>query len=118
MAYDEELADRVRELIAGEADLTEQKMFGGLAFLINGHIAIGVSGRGGLMARVDPHKQESLIEQGKAEPMVMRGRDVSGFVRVPDEQVQTKRALATWVKRGVAQARLAPPKAKRAKRRA
>ena len=113
MAYDEELADRLRELIGGEADLSEQRMFGGLAFLINGHIAVGVSGRGGLMARADPAKQEALIEQGKAEPMVMRGRDVSGFVRVPTEHVKTKRELAAWVKRGVTQARLVPPKPKR-----
>ena len=119
MAYDEGLADRIRELIGAEADLTEQKMFGGLAFLINGHIAIASSGRGGLMVRVGPAEQDALITQGKAEPIEMRGRAVTGFVRVPDEQVKTKRQLAAWVKRGVAQARLVPPKAKpkRAKRR-
>jgi TfoX/Sxy family transcriptional regulator of competence genes len=110
MAYDEELADRIRELVGSEAGLTEKKMFGGLAFLVGGHLAIAASGQGGLLVHVEPAEGERLIASGAAEPMVMRGREMAGWLRVPTEAVPTSRQLAPWVKRGVACARALPPK--------
>jgi TfoX/Sxy family transcriptional regulator of competence genes len=110
MAYDEDLADRIRELIASEAGLTEKKMFGGLAFLINGNMSVGVSGQGGLMVRVTPAETDALIARPHARPFEMRGRQMRGWVRVDPEGVRTKRQLEPWVRRGVAYARSLPPK--------
>jgi TfoX/Sxy family transcriptional regulator of competence genes len=107
MAYDEELAERVRELIAAEAGLTEKKMFGGLAFLLGGNMAVAASGQGGLLVRVDP---AAPYDEPGVEPMVMRGREMTGWLRVADEAVRTKKQLTTWVRRGVAYARSLPPK--------
>jgi TfoX/Sxy family transcriptional regulator of competence genes len=110
MAYDEDLAGRIRELIGAEAGLTEQKMFGGLAFLIGGNMAVGVSGQGGLMVRVDPEETEGLTAKQHARPFEMRGREMKGWLRVDAEGVRTKRQLEPWVRRGVAYARSLPPK--------
>jgi TfoX/Sxy family transcriptional regulator of competence genes len=110
MAYDEELANRIRELIAGEAGVTEKRMFGGLAFLIGGNMSVAASGQGGLMVRVDPHETDALLEQPHAQPFVMRGREMKGWLRVDDEGVRTKRQLEPWVRRGVAYARSLPAK--------
>jgi TfoX/Sxy family transcriptional regulator of competence genes len=110
MAYDEALADRVRELISAEAGLTEQKMFGGLAFLINGNMSVGISGQGGLMVRVDPEETDALVAKRHARPFEMRGRPMRGWLRVDAEGVRTKRQLEPWVRRGVAYARALPPK--------
>ena len=110
MAYDEELANRIRELIAGEPGVAEQRMFGGLAFLIGGNISVAASGQGGLMVRVDPDDTEALLAKPHAEPFVMRGREMKGWLRVESEGVRTKRQLAPWVKRGVAYARSLPAK--------
>lgn len=110
MAYDEELANRIRELIAGEPGLTEKRMFGGLAFLIGGNMSVAASGQGGLMVRVDPDETDELVAKPHAEPFVMRGREMKGWLRVDDEGVRTKRLLEPWVKRGVAYARSLPPK--------
>ena len=110
MAYDEELADRIRELIGAEADLTEQKMFGGLAFLIGGNMAVAASGQGGVRVRVDPSQSDRLVETSKARPMVMRGRAMQGWLRVASEDVRTKRQLARWVTLGTTYARSLPPK--------
>ena len=112
MAYDEELANRIRELIAGEPDVTEKRMFGGLAFLIGGNMSVAASGQGGLMVRVDPEETDELVAKPHAEPFVMRGREMKGWLRVDDEGVRTKRQLEPWVKRGVAYARSLPPKKK------
>jgi TfoX N-terminal domain len=109
VAYDEDLADRVRELIGGESGLTEQKMFGGLAFLIDGHTAVTVSSKGGLMVRVDPASSDALIERTNAQPVVMRGREMRGWVRVAPADVPTKRKLAPWVARGTGSARRLTP---------
>ena len=111
MAYAEDLADRVRELIAEEAELTEKRMFGGLAFLINGNMSVAASGQGGLMVRVDPAETEALIAKPHARPFEMRGREMRGWLRVDSEGVRTKRQLEPWVRRGVAYARSLPPKA-------
>ena len=110
MAYDEELADRIRELMAGEPGVTEKRMFGGLAFLIGGNMSVAASGQGGLMVRVDPDETDALLEKPHAQPFVMRGREMKGWLRVDDEGVRTKRQLEPWVKRGVAYARSLPPK--------
>jgi TfoX/Sxy family transcriptional regulator of competence genes len=111
MAYDEDLADRIRELVAGEKGLTEQKMFGGLAFLIGGNMAVAASGQGGILVRVDPAASAKLVSSTNAEPMVMRrGRVMKGWLRVDPEHVHEKRQLAAWVKRGVTYARSLPAK--------
>jgi TfoX/Sxy family transcriptional regulator of competence genes len=110
VAYDEELADRIRELIGAESDLTEQKMFGGLAFLIGGNMAIAASGQGGVLVRVDPAQSDELVEKTNARLMEMRGRQMQGWLRVDADDVRTKRQLASWVKLGTAYARSLPAK--------
>ena len=110
MAYEEELADRIRELLGGESRLTEQKMFGGLGFLIGGNMAIAASGQGGLLVRVDPVQSEKLVASSNARPMEMRGRQMQGWLRVNTEDVHTKRQLARWVRIGAEYARSLPPK--------
>jgi hypothetical protein len=110
MAYDEELAARIRELVIDEADLTEKKMFGGLAFLVGGHMAVAASGQGGIMVRVDPEQTDSLLASTVAVPMVMKGRPIDGWLRVGADDVRTKRQLGTWVRRGLVYAKALPPK--------
>ena len=110
MAYDEDLANRIRELVAGEAGVTEKKMFGGLAFLIGGNMSVAASGQGGLMVRVAPEQTEALLDKPHARPFEMRGRQMDGWLRVDDEGIRTKRQLEPWVKRGVGYARSLPPK--------
>src|SRR5512132_4609864 len=110
MAYDENLADRIRELIAGEADLTEQKMFGGLAFLIGGNMAVAASGQGGVLVRVDPAQSDKLVATTNARLMEMRGRSMQGWLRVDPEDLRTKRQLGKWVERGTTYASSLPAK--------
>jgi TfoX N-terminal domain len=110
VAYDEELADRIRKLVAGEAGLTEQKMFGGLAFLIGGNMAIAASGQGGLLVRVDPAQSDTLVTTTSARLMEMRGREMAGWLRVGAEDVRTRDELATWVELGTSYARSLPAK--------
>ena len=110
MAYDAELAARIRALVAGEPSLTEKKMFGGLAFLVGGNMAIAASGQGGVLVRVDPAESDRLIESTNARPFEMRGRSMQGWLRVDDEDVRTKRQLAKWVELGTAYARSLPVK--------
>ena len=110
MAYDEELADRIRELVGGEAALTEKKMFGGLAFLIGGNMAIAASGQGGILVRADPDESDKLVSTTDAELMEMRGRQMQGWLRVASEHVRTKQQLGKWVRIGVTYARSLPPK--------
>jgi len=110
VAYDEYLADRIRELLAGESGVTETKMFGGLAFLVGGNMAVAASGQGGLMVRADPARSESLVATTKARPMEMRGRPMRGWLRVDTDDVRTKRELARWVRLGTTYARSLPPK--------
>jgi len=110
VAYDEDLADRIREQLSGEPDLTEMKMFGGLAFLIGGNMAVGASGQGGLLVRVDPAQSDMLVSQTNARLMEMGGRTMPGWLRVDSADVRTERQLATWVQRGATFARSLPPK--------
>ena len=112
MAYDEDLANRIRELLAGEKGVTEKKMFGGLAFLIGGNMSVAASGQGGILVRVDPEETDALLEKPHVGLMEMRGRSMKGWLRVDGEGVRTKRQLEPWVKRGVAYARSLPPKQK------
>lgn len=110
MAYDEELADRIREFVASEDGLTEQKMFGGLAFLIGGNLAVAASGQGGILVRVEPDESEALVARTEGHAMEMRGREMRGWIRVDAQHVRTKRELAAWVRRGTSYARSLPPK--------
>ena len=110
MAYDEELADRIRELIGQASDLTETKMFGGLAFLIGGNMAVAASGQGGIMVRVDPEDSDALVATTSAGLVEMRGRPMRGWLRLDLEDVRTKRQLAKWVHLGTSYARSLPAK--------
>jgi TfoX/Sxy family transcriptional regulator of competence genes len=113
VAYDEELAARIRELVAEEPNVTEQKMFGGLAFLVGGNMAIAASGRGGILVRVDPAESDALVAKTPAGTMEMRGREMKGWLRVAAEDVSTKRDLKAWARRGVGYARSLPAKGPR-----
>jgi hypothetical protein len=110
VAYDEKLADRIRELVGNESQVTEQKMFGGLAFLIGGNMAIAASGQGGVLARVDPAQSDELVATTNAYVMEMRGREMRGWLRVDADDVRTKRQLAKWVGLGVTYASSLPAK--------
>jgi TfoX/Sxy family transcriptional regulator of competence genes len=110
VAYDRHLADRVRALTAGEDNLTERKMFGGLAFLLQGNMSVGVSHEGGLLLRVDPEQTEALLAKPHTRPLVMRGRALDGWLRVEPEGLATSAQLERWVARGVDYARRLPPK--------
>jgi TfoX/Sxy family transcriptional regulator of competence genes len=110
MAYDEDLANLIRECLAGETGVVEKRMFGGLAFLIGGNMAVAASGQGGLMVRVDPEQTEALLAEPHAQPFEMRGREMAGWLRVDAEGVRTPEELEPWVRRGVAYAGSLPAK--------
>jgi hypothetical protein len=110
VAYDEQLADRIRELVSDEPGLTEQKMFGGLAFLIGGNMAVGASGQGGILVRVDPERSDELVSTTSARPMEMRGREMRGWLRVASGDIGEQQELARWVELGTGYARSLPPK--------
>jgi hypothetical protein len=111
-AYDDELANRIREVMSdlGVDGVREQKMFGGLAFLIGGHMAVAASREGGVLLSVDPGGTEALLRKPHTRPMVMRGREMAGWLRVDSAGVRTKRQLTPWVRRGADRARSLPPK--------
>jgi TfoX/Sxy family transcriptional regulator of competence genes len=110
VAYDEDLANRIRELIASEPDVSEETMFGGLVFLVGGKMSVAASGKGGLIVRVDPEETDVLLAKPHAQPFEMRGRAMQGWLRIDAEGVRTKRQLESWVRRGVAYARSLPSK--------
>ena len=110
MAYDEELAERIRALLGNRAGLTEKKMFGGLGFMIGGNMAIAASGQGGILVRVDPGESDDLVATTPAEPMEMRGRQMAGWLRVGTAELEDDAALGEWVERGAAYAGSLPPK--------
>jgi len=110
VAYDEELADRIRELVCSEPGLTEKKMFGGLAFLIGGNMAVAASGQGGVLVRVDPAQSDTLVASTNARLMEMRGRSMQGWLRVDLEDLRTKRELSKWVELGTTYAHSLPAK--------
>jgi TfoX/Sxy family transcriptional regulator of competence genes len=113
MAYDLELADRIRELVAGEEGVAEQRMFGGLAFLVNGNMSVAASGQGGLMVRVDPEETDALTDGERVRPMEMRGRMMRGWLRVDIVGAESSDQLEQWVARGVSYARSLPAKSTR-----
>jgi hypothetical protein len=117
VAYDEDLADRIRALLGETPRLSEGRMFGGLAFLVGGHLAVCASSQGGILVRVDPEDTDRLLATTSAAPMVMRGKELQGWVRVAADDVRTKRQLSPWVRRGVAYAASLPPKSGRRTRR-
>jgi TfoX/Sxy family transcriptional regulator of competence genes len=110
MAYDEDLANRLREVLAEEDGVTEKKMFGGLAFLVDGHMSVSASGQGGVLARIDPDQSEAMLKKEHVALMEMRGRTMDGWLRIAPEGVKTKRQLESWVKRSVGYVRTLPPK--------
>jgi TfoX/Sxy family transcriptional regulator of competence genes len=110
MAYDEELAARIRDLIAAETGVTEKKMFGGLAFIVNGNMAVAASGQGGLLVRVDPAESVEFVERTPATEMEMRGRRMAGWLRLDSADIEAEDELSTWVDRGVSFARSLPAK--------
>ena len=110
MAYDEQLAERIREMVEGEPGLTEKRMFGGLAFLVGGNMAISASGQGGVLVRVDPAQTDELVAKTDAYVAVMRGTPMAGWLRVDADHLRTKPQLTKWVKLGVAYARSLPAK--------
>lgn len=110
MAYDEELANRVREVVQDERGLTEKRMFGGLAFLINGNMAVSASSQGGLLLRVDPADTDSLLSEPHVRRFQMRGREMDGWLRVDATLVEGEQELGRWVRIGIAYARSLPPK--------
>jgi TfoX/Sxy family transcriptional regulator of competence genes len=109
VAYDEDLAERLRLLLAGETS-SEKKMFGGLAFLLHGHMAVAASGSGGLLVRVDPAQTEALLREPGAEPFEMKGRAMTGWLRVAGESLDDDAVLRAWAERGLAYVRSLPPK--------
>jgi TfoX/Sxy family transcriptional regulator of competence genes len=110
MAYDEDLANRVREFVLMEQGVTERRMFGGLAFMIGGNMSVAVNGQGGLLLRIDPAETDKLLRSEHARPFEMRGRAMQGWLRVDAKGLRTKRQLERWVARGVAYARSLPNK--------
>jgi TfoX/Sxy family transcriptional regulator of competence genes len=110
MAFDEALAERIRELLDDEPNLSEKRMFGGLAFLVGGNMAIAASGQGGALVRVDPAQSDKIVDTTNAELAVMRGRPMQGWLRVGAEDLRTKRQVAAWVTRGASYARSLPRK--------
>jgi hypothetical protein len=110
VAYDEDLANRVRELVADETGVVEKRMFGGLAFLIGGNMSVSVSGQGGLLLRCDPEETKALLGKPYASPFEMRGRVMEGWLRVDPRGLASERQLARWVSRGVSYARSLPAK--------
>jgi TfoX/Sxy family transcriptional regulator of competence genes len=113
MAYDEGLAERIRELLSHERGVEEKRMFGGLAFLINGNMAVAASGQGGLLVRVAPEDADELAARAHVSPMVMAGRATRGWLRVDDAGVKTKRQLQSWVGRSTAYTKTLEPKQRR-----
>jgi TfoX/Sxy family transcriptional regulator of competence genes len=111
MAYNEQLAARVRQLLEDDPSVTEQPMFGGLAFLVNGHMAVAASRRGGLMVRIDPTDADALVGTTPARVMEMRGRPMDGWLYLEAADVERDDELAAWVQRGSACARSLPPSA-------
>lgn len=110
MAYDGELADRIRDLLSGESGLREQRMFGGLAFLVNGNMAVSASSHGGLLLHIDPSQAEDLVDEPHVRRAEMRGRIMNGWLRVDADVVTTDAELRVWVDHGVKHARSLPPK--------
>jgi hypothetical protein len=110
MAYDLDLADRLRALLSSEPEVVEKRMFGGLAFLVAGHMAVSASGQGGLLLRVDPGQSDVLTEDPRVSPFEMGGRSMAGWLHVEVDDSVSEDDLGRWVQLGVAVARSLPPR--------
>lgn len=110
MAYDEDLADRIRAVLQKQDGVTEQRMFGGLAFMINRNLAVSASGQGGILLRVDPAETDSLVLEAGVARFQMRGREMDGWVRVDPSATASDAELSRWVQVGVRYAASLPPK--------
>ena len=110
VVYSEELAERVRERLAGESGVSEKRMFGGLAFLVGGYMTVTISGEGGLMLRVDPAQTAALLAEPNTEPVEMRGRELDGWIRIDEQGIASDADLARWTAVGVDYVRTRPPK--------
>jgi len=110
MAFDQELAGTLRELLAKERKVTEKKMFGGLAFLVNGNMCVSASGKGGMLVRIDPAETKAALAQPHATRMVMGGRSMDGWIRIAPAGVSTKREIEPWLRRSLAYVKSLPPK--------
>jgi TfoX/Sxy family transcriptional regulator of competence genes len=110
MAYDEDLADRIREIVTERDGVSEKKMFGGLAFLVHGNMAVAASGQGGLLLRVDPARSDKYVDGSTVDRMVMRGRAMDGWLRVDGAAIEEDDDLRSWVGIGVEYAGSLPPK--------
>ena len=115
MAYDEDLANRIRGLLGARDGVVEKRMFGGLAFLVGGHMSVSASGQGGLLVRCDPAETDALLKEPHASPFEMRGRVMDGWLRVDTDGVRTERQLRRWVTIGVDYAGSLPAKSKKAR---
>ena len=113
MAYDKEVAERIRTLLSGQSDVAEQKLFGGLCFMVRGHMCCAVSGRGGLLVRLGPDAPAFVFGEPHAAPMEMRGRIMADYVRVAPEGYQAAGDLKKWVARAVDFVATLPKKAKK-----
>lgn len=109
MTYDADLADRLRALLSSEPAVVEKRMFGGLAVLVAGHLAVSASGQGGLLLRIDPTERDALAEDPRAAPFVMRGQEMGGWLHVQADHSMSEEELSRWVKQGVAMAKSLPP---------
>lgn len=116
MPYDIQAADGIRVLLSDRHDVVERKMMGGLVFMVNGHMCITASGRGGILVRVGPEAQAGVLKEPHVKPMTMAGRSMAGFVRVMPDGYRTAASLRKWVKRGVKFVELLPPKSARGSR--
>jgi len=110
MAYDEDLADRLRVALQDVAAVTEKKMFGGLAFLVGGNMAVAASGQGGLLVRCNPSDSDTLVAEPGVTRLVMRGSEMDGWLRVEDDAVASDDAVQRWVDVGIGYAGTLPPK--------
>src|SRR3954465_8073121 len=110
MAYDEGLAERVRDAVGDEPGVLEKRMFGGLAFLVNGNMAVSASGQGGLLLRVDPDRGATLLDPPDVEPFEMRGRPMTGWLHIGPDAVAADDDLRRWVGIGLDYARSLPAK--------
>lgn len=110
MPYSEKLASRIREIIPSDIEFSERKMFGGLAFLVSGHMAIAASGKGGILVRCCPDDVDKLIQESEVDVAVMRGKKMNGWLRVSDNKLRTKNQLGKWVNVGIAHVSTLPAK--------
>jgi len=110
MAYDEVLAQRINDVVDGEEGWTSKKMFGGLGFMLDGHMAVAAGSSGALMVRVDPAQGEQLLDGDAVRPMEMRGREMTGWLLVSQDALAAEGALEQWVERGATFVRTLPPK--------